>query len=406
MKRFILLLTALLVLSLFCATANAAAPTLVSESAVLIDADTGQILYNKDMHRQMYPASITKILTVITGLEKLPMTETMTMSHYAVFSIPVGSSHIALDEGEVITMEQAVYAALLMSANDACNGIAERIAGSTESYAVMMNETAKRAGAINSNFVNPHGLFDENHYTTAYDMAMICRYALGNETFRKVFGTRKYVMAPTNEQPEERPFINQHDMIGNSSRRYEGVIGGKEGWTSVSKCTLVTAAERNGRTLIAVVMKCVKDADKYNDTRLLLDYGFSDEFTDVTFATSSLPRGSGYRLPNPIKLHLPDGVEKKDLRISIAMENGKDLAIVRYPDGSELGKFPCEVLIDVSEKTPEEKKQARLGSVLKTILLVALAIILPFVLFVVYIAIRKEIYRARRRRRRRNRRRY
>ena len=406
MKRFILLLSSLLVLSLFCATSYAAAPTLVSESAVLIDADTGQILYNKDMHRQMYPASITKILTVITGLERLPMTETMTMSHYAVFSIPVGSSHIALDEGEVITMEQAVYAALLMSANDACNGIAERIAGSTDAYAVMMNETAKRAGAINSNFVNPHGLFDENHYTTAYDMAMICRYALRNETFRKVFGTRKYVMAPTNEQPEERPFINQHDMIGTAERKYEGILGGKEGWTSVSKCTLVTAAERNGKTLIAVVMKCVKDADKYNDTKLLLDYGFSDEFSETQLATSDLPRGGGYTLPTPIKLHLPSGITKQDLRISTVMENGEDLAIVRYPDGSELGKFPCTVSIDVSEKTPEEKSRDKRNAVWKTILIIFLAIISPFVLFVAFIAIRKEIYRARRRRRRRNRRRY
>ncbi len=406
MKRFILLLSSLLVILLFCSSAHAAAPTLVSESAVLIDANTGQILYNKDMHRQMYPASITKILTVITGLEKLPMSETMTMSHYSVFSIPVGSSHIALDEGEVITMEQAGYAALLMSANDACDGIAERIAGSTDAYAVMMNETAKRAGAINSNFVNPHGLFDENHYTTAYDMAMICRYALRNATFRKVFGTRKYVMTPTNEQPVERPFINQHDMVSDSRKKYDGIIGGKEGWTSKSKCTLVTAAERDGKMLIAVVMKCIKDADKYNDTKLLLDYGFSDEFSDVTLETSDLPQGGGHTFSKPLKLHLPKGISKADLNISTAMENGDDLVVVTYPDGSELGKFPCTVSIDVSEKTPKEKNLDTIFSIIKTILIIILAIILPFVLFVIFIAIRKEIHRARKRRRRQNRRRY
>ena len=281
MKLFKKLLVAAILVSLFLtATAFAAGPELVSESAVLIDADTGQILYDKDMHRQMYPASITKILTVITGLEKLNMDDRMTMSHYAVFSIPVGSSHIALDENEEISMEQAVYAALLMSANDACNGIAERIAGSTDAYAVMMNETAKRAGAFNSNFVNPHGLSDDNHYTTAYDMAMICRYALKNETFKKVFGTYKYIMAPTNEQPESRTFINQHYMVSDPKLRYDGIIGGKAGWTKVSKCTLVTAAERNGKTLIAVVMKCVMDNDKYADTKALLDYGF-ENFTPV-----------------------------------------------------------------------------------------------------------------------------
>ncbi|MBE6965683.1 MAG: D-alanyl-D-alanine carboxypeptidase, partial [Ruminococcaceae bacterium] len=276
MKRFFCFLIVLSVFLLLTVTAFAAPPELVSESAVLIDAETGQVLYDKEMHKQMYPASITKILTVITGLEKLSMTEKMTMSHYAVFSLPVGSSHIALDEGEEITMEQAVYAALLMSANDACNGIAEKAAGSIEAFTEMMNETASRAGAKNSNFVNAHGLSDDNHYTTAYDMAMICRYALKNQTFRKVFSTYKYVMSPTNKQPEKRTFVNQHYMVSVPDMKYDGIIGGKAGWTSVSKCTLVTAAERDGRCLIAVVMKCVKDKDKYADTKALLDWGFEN----------------------------------------------------------------------------------------------------------------------------------
>jgi len=400
MIRPLKILCAVLLCSLLVLPSLAAEPTLVSESAVLIDADTGQILYNKDMHRQMYPASITKILTVITGLEKLPLTEKMTMSHYAVFSLPVGSSHIALDEGEEITMEQAVYAALLMSANDACNGIAETAAGSIDAFADMMNETAKRAGAINSNFVNAHGLSDDNHYTTAYDMAMICRYALKNETFRKFFGTYKYIMAPTNKQEESRTFINQHYMISDPALKYDGIIGGKAGWTRVSKCTLVTAAERDGRTLIAVVMKCVKDADKYADTKALLDWGFS-EFDTVRLSSADLPRNGGYTFEKPVNLLLPKGMTKTDISVSAIMENGRDYAVVTSASGEEIARFPCEVAIDVSTKTDGEIRSDRLHSFLMAIVTVIGLIVGAFILLIVLIIIRKQIYRARKKRRRR-----
>lgn len=402
MKRlfcFFIVLSAFFLLAL---TAFAAGPQLVSESAVLIDAETGQILYDKEMHKQMYPASITKILTVITGLEKLSMTEKMTMSHYAVFSLPVGSSHIALDEGEEISMEQAVYAALLMSANDACNGIAEAAAGSVDAFARMMNETAVRAGAKNSNFVNAHGLSDDNHYTTAYDMAMICRYALKNETFRKVFGTHKYVMAPTNKQPEQRTFINQHHMVSDPALKYNGIIGGKAGWTRVSKCTLVTAAERDGRCLIAVVMKCVMDDDKYADTKALLDWGF-ENFSEERFTTSDLPSG-GYEFEKPVELLLPTGKTREDVSLSVTMEDGVDYAVFCYADGEEILRTPCAVSIDVSAKTVGEARRdfAKdiVEGIVRTVVIIALCIVGAFVLLCVAIIIRKRIYRAKKRRRR------
>lgn len=402
MKRFFCFLIVLSVALLLTVTAFAAPPELVSESAVLIDAETGQVLYDKEMHKQMYPASITKILTVITGLEKLSMTEKMTMSHYAVFSLPVGSSHIALDEGEEITMEQAVYAALLMSANDACNGIAEAAAGSVEAFAEMMNETAARAGAKNSNFVNAHGLSDDNHYTTAYDMAMICSYALKNETFRKVFGTYKYVMAPTNEQPEERTFVNQHYMVSVPDMKYEGIIGGKAGWTSVSKCTLVTAAERDGRCLIAVVMKCVKDKDKYADTKALLDWGF-ENFNEISYDTSDLPT-DGYAFDKPVELLLPVGKTREDVSLSVTMEDGIDYAVFSYADGEEILRTPCSVSIDVSAKTEGEVRRDTIkgivSGIVKTIAIIVLCVIGAFVILCAVIIIRKRIYRTKKRKRR------
>lgn len=400
MRLFFRLICALAILAALSFAAYAAEPSLVSESAVLIDADTGQVLYDKEMHRQMHPASITKILTVITGLEKLPIAEKITMSHYAVFSLPVGSSHIALDEGEEITMEQACYAALMMSANDACNGIAEAAAGSVDAFADMMNETARRAGAINSSFVNAHGLSDENHYTTAYDMAMICRYALQNETFKKVFGTYKYIMPPNNKQEEPRTFINQHYMVSDPALKYDGIIGGKAGWTSVSKCTLVTAAERDGRTLIAVVMKCVRDDDKYADTKALLDWGFS-EFDAIALTTSDLPSGSGHTLEEPVNILLPKGKTKDDISVTTTMDGGVDYAVVSFSDGSEIARVPCTVAIDVSAKTAGEIRSERTRSVLWSAAIVVFSIIGAFALLCAAIAIRKEIYRAKRRRRRR-----
>ena len=138
-------------------------PQLQSETAVLMDAETGQILYQKEMNKKMYPASITKIVTGMLALKNAQLTETITMSYDAVFSIDRDSSHIALDVNEQITLEQALYALTIESANDAANGIAELVGGSMEEFVDMMNQTAKDAGAINTNFSNAHGLFDENH---------------------------------------------------------------------------------------------------------------------------------------------------------------------------------------------------------------------------------------------------
>ncbi len=167
-------------------------PQLVSESAVLMDAKTGQILYEKNMHTQLYPASITKILTILLGLEHGQLQDTVIMSREAVFSILRGSSHIALTDGEEITLEQALMAAMLPSANDASNGIAEHISGSVKDFAVLMNQRAQEAGAINSNFANPHGLPDEEHVSTAYDMAMITRAALQNDKLEKYWVQVRY----------------------------------------------------------------------------------------------------------------------------------------------------------------------------------------------------------------------
>lgn len=272
-------------------TASAATQTelgeqIKSETAVLIDGDTGQVLFEKDMNKIMYPASITKIMTALLAFEKGNLSDTITMSYDAVFSVGRDTSHIALDVDEELSLEQAMYALALESANDAANGIAEYIGGSMEDFAVLMNRRAKEAGALNTNFTNAHGLPDENHYTTAYDMARITMATIRLPEFVTIFTAEKYDMAPTNLQTEERHFWCRNAMMV-GDYKYDGIIVEKTGWTDEAKHTLVTAAKRGDRTLIAVVMKSPNPSDKWKDATALLDYGFG-EFKGVSFSAEEL----------------------------------------------------------------------------------------------------------------------
>ncbi len=246
-----------------------------ADAAILIDATTGEILYEKNSNKKEYPASITKIMTALLAFEANKMNEIITFSHNAIFGIEPGSSHIALQEEEQITMEQAIYALLLRSANEAALGIAEQIDGSVEKFAEHMTVRAKELGCKNTNFLNPNGLHNENHYTTAYDMALIAKEALKFPEFKKVIKTTYYEIPPTNKQQETRYLYGQHQMIKPPSIYvYEGCEGGKTGFTDEAQNTLVTYAKRDNTELIAVVFQC-KGAQHYEDTIKLFDYGFS-----------------------------------------------------------------------------------------------------------------------------------
>lgn len=281
MKKAVSILTVLIILFLHVFPAGAAVtvsslpPVLESQAAVLMDANTGQVLFEKNMNQQLYPASITKIMTILLGLEYGNLNDIITMSHQAVYSLERGSAHIALEEGEQITMEQALMAAMLPSANDASNGIAEKISGSVPEFVNLMNKRAAEAGALNTHFANANGLHDDDHVTTAYDMAMITKTALQNDQFRRIFGTVQYQIPPTNKKTQTRYFWTEHKMMKPGKYQYDGVIGGKTGYTKEAECTLVTAARRGDRELIVVVLKS-STTGIYTDTKNLLDYGFGE----------------------------------------------------------------------------------------------------------------------------------
>ena len=266
-------------------------PQIYAESAVVMEASSGAILYNKDMDMKNYPASITKIMTALLTLEHCSLDETVTYSYNATHTIDAGSSSIYTTEDEQLTVEQSLYALMLESANECANGLAEHIAGSIDAFAEMMNQKAEKLGCTNTHFTNANGLHNDEHYTSAHDMALITRAAIQNEDFVRISGTAKYQMQPTNKRDEITYMTNHHYMIapykGITKYLDDSVIAGKTGNTSVAKGTLVTVAERNGMTLIVVTMRTQSTGEKgvplFTDTALLLDYA-SENFSKINVA--------------------------------------------------------------------------------------------------------------------------
>ncbi len=244
-----------------------------SQGAVVIDAGTGAILYGKNEKTQYYPASITKLMTALLVLERCDLGETVTFSEAATTNLESGAVTLSLTAGDKLTVEQCLYGLLLKSANEVANGLAEHVSGSVSAFADLMNQKAVELGCTNTHFVNPNGLNDPNHLTTPYDMALIGRAAFANPTLCKIDTTFNYQF-PATINAGARLLSPGHKMLNPSdSRYYEGIIGGKTGYTSLAGNTLVTAAERDGVRLIAVVMK--SSSTHYEDTKALLDYGFA-----------------------------------------------------------------------------------------------------------------------------------
>ncbi|WP_099469799.1 D-alanyl-D-alanine carboxypeptidase family protein [Konateibacter massiliensis] len=250
-------------------------PSVEAESAILMDINTGTILYEKNVNEELYPASITKIMTTLLALENCSLDEIVTFSHNAVYSIEPGSSHIGIVDGEQLTMEQCLYGIMLESANEVSNAVAEHVGGSIEGFVDMMNAKAAELGCLNTHFDNANGLPDEEHYTSAYDMALIGRAAMQNETFRTITSTTSYTIPPTNLQVEARPLSNHHKMLPKRSYADADVIGGKTGYTNVARQTLVTFAKRGDMELVCVVMKTEAPL-QYTETKELFDWGFEN----------------------------------------------------------------------------------------------------------------------------------
>ena len=276
MKKFLILF--LTVATLFCKLApfcRAQEVTLISaKSAILIAADSSEILASKNERERMGMASTTKIITALTVLSLANPNETVTVPKEAVGT--EGSS-VYLCEGEKLTVEQLLYALLLASANDAAVALAMHCAKSVESFAEKMNTVVNDMGLEDTHLTNPHGLYDENHYTTAYDLAIITREAMKNELLLKIFSTYKTTI-PFCGESDKRLVVNHNKML----KTYDGAIGVKTGFTKKTGRCLVSAASREGLTLICVTLDA---PDDWRDHTTLLNYGYENYCKRVFFDT-------------------------------------------------------------------------------------------------------------------------
>lgn len=314
-------------------------PAVGAESAILLEANTGVILYAKNIHEKLYPASTTKLMTCLLAAENSSMDEIVSFSHNAVFSIEKGSSNIGIDAGQAMPMEECLYGILVASANEVAAAVAEHIAGDQESFADMMNEKAKELGCNDTHFANPHGLFDEQHYTSAYDLALIARAFFQNELLSKIGNTPSHHFVATADQPDDFVVKNKHQLI-TGEIPCEGVKGGKTGYTDEARQTLVTCAERNGMKLICVVMQ-EESPEQFNDTVKLFDYGFNN-FTVTRVAENE----TRYNTDNTVFFHTSyDIFGNSDSILSLNQESN-----VILPKAVDFEELTSEISYDVSEE--------------------------------------------------------
>ena len=339
MKKLTAALCAMLLVLCVCLPgASAAGPALSATRAYcIVDADTGLVLAQQNMNEELHPASITKVMTLGLACEKAQGNwdgVKLTVSHEDVYSLAgTDSSHIALREGEEVPLVDALYATQMASANDGANLLAEYFGGGTiEGGVAKMNEQVEELGLAHTHFANPHGISDEDHYTSCYDMAQILRWALEQPGFEDVFTrSEMYTMQPTNVQPVTRYFSQQDKMrIGSSRYHISSILGSKIGYTNTARYSYACLAEQNGVRLICVTMQSELSTDKYNDVRTLLDYAFSTFTNDVELPGGSVTAplsvaGGGESLgtvtvSDPgVWLLLADGLSAKDVTVSLEL---------------------------------------------------------------------------------------
>lgn len=272
--------------------ANTPEPEISAEAAILIDSSTGKVFYGKNENQKMYPASTTKIMTAILTLENANLNDVVTVPYDAIRTIPAGYSIAALQTDEQLTVNQLLQVMMVYSANDAANVLAFHISGSLENFANLMNQKVSELGLNDTHFTNPSGMHDENHYTTAHDMAIIMQYCMEDNTFRNLAGLKSCIIPATNKY-QERTFnttnnllINSQTNINNNSY-YEYAIAGKTGFTSQAKNCLVSVANKDDLELICVVLAAGTNANgtstKFSDSKSLFEYGYSN-YSIKTFA--------------------------------------------------------------------------------------------------------------------------
>lgn len=398
-----------LVLILFINPKTFANPSISSGSAILMEAETGQILYDKNSDEKQFPASITKVLTAIVALERNNINDVVTVGNDVPNQIEIGSSSIYLIPGEKLTLEQLMYGLLVESGNDAAVAIAEHTAGSVAGFSKLMNEKAKKLGATNSNFVNPNGLHDDNHYTTAHDMALIMREAIKNPTLLKLMTTTNYVIPATNKQQTRYLWTKNRLFKSKTSEfYYDHLIASKTGFTDIAKNTLVSAAEKDGMDLITVVLQS-NGPEAYKDTISMFEYGFENYEPEILVNKDQLIKEQEIKnATSPLTIvsrstvtYIKSKNETKEIEPTIKISNdlsssiklGEKIGTVEYVvDNHTIGKTELIAGNEVISKSSIERNKILKSSIWAIPGLILLYLIARVLVYLKNVKIRRRNY--------------
>lgn len=346
-STILIMINTLIVSSVFSKTDDPSLPNVSSEAAIVMEATTGEILYEKNAQSQMYPASLTKITTAIYAIENRKLNDIVTISKKARNT---EGTRVYLEEGEQVTLEKLLLGLLVNSGNDAGVAIAEHISGSVELFSADMNLYLEDViGLRNTNFENPHGLFDPEHVTTAEDLAKLTRYAMKNDEFMKIFGTKEL---PWNGESWDTTLYTHHKLL--REKPYEGVTGGKTGFVPEAGVTLATTAKRENLNLIVVTLKSDTEAEAYADTIQLLDFGFEN------FKTVSIPKESSF-FAGDVEYITPGDffyTHQTDEQVTIAVKEDGLLRITDQ-DGTLLSSYQFLVVSASETNLPSNSEDVR-----------------------------------------------
>ena len=395
-------------------------PSVYGDSAIVMDMDSGAIVYGKQIDKRHYPASITKLLTALVALENSQLTDEVLFSDDSVSFLEYGDAHIGMTPGEIISMEDAYYGMLLASANEVSYAVAENVGrlmgGDYNTFIQKMNDRSAELGCTGSHWMNANGLHDENHYTTAHDMALITSAVYQYDEYREVVQTLSHTIPPTNLVNESRTFQQNHKMLWpKNDNYYEYCTGGKTGYTDQARTTLVTTADNGNLRLAAVVLYDFGN-DAYIDTRAMFDYVYNN-FSKVMLADQETPEEIDAYSENDSYVLLPAGIEFGDLEkeIEITDEQSREGTVTYTYQGQNVGSAGVVLTKEyVMEQTGHDytlqvKKGAAASDVkelplaLKIVIGIGTALVVLAILLAVYIwqGRRRRILRRRQLRRRR-----
>lgn len=386
-------------------------PETYGDSAIVMDMNSGAVLYGKQIEKQHYPASITKLLTTLVALDNAELTDTVEFSQDSISFLEYGDAHIGMTPGEQISLEDALYAVLLASANEVSYAVAEsvgkKMGGDYNTFIQAMNDESTKIGCTGSHWMNANGLHDEQHYTTAHDMARIGAAVYQKEAFRTISQSLTHTIPPTNLVNEERTFQQKHKMLWpQNDNYYEYCKGGKTGYTDQARTTLVTMADNGDMQLVAVVLYDF-GSDAYTDTRAMFDYAYNN-FSKVALKDQKLPEGVESYEDENAYIVLPNGAQFSDVKAEVKTdekEGSTGTATFTY-HGQEVGTVKVNVAnkaaesnASVSDKKSGKKDSAVANGVsllVKVIIGAVIAVVLLLVIVIVLVNYKKQMKRRRR----------